>query len=152
MTGRFFCDIMVLVMNILKLIFSRQFFITLLLLGLLAVFAVPLTKNWRQKRAIDREVAELEQQVNDLEHKSSNLKQVLDFMQSDQFVEQEARTKLNYKKPGEEVAVIESRPGENTASPSSSNIFDLPPAPPTERTEARLTGNLGNWLNYFFKK
>ncbi len=139
-------------MNLLKLIFSRQFLVTLILLGLLAVFAVPLTKNWRQKRAIDREVAELEQQVNDLEHKNSSLKQVLDYMQSDQFVEAEARTKLNYKKPGEEVAVIQGRPEDENINSSTTDVFALPSAPPAEPTEARLTGNLGNWIKYFFKK
>ncbi len=133
-----------------KSIFSRQFFISLALLAVLAIFAVPLIKNWRQKQEIDKEVADLQQQVNDLGNKNSNLKQVLDYMQSDQFVEHEARTKLNYKKPGEEVAVVNGAP-DDTSSSSNSNIFDLPPAPPTQRTEPRLSGNLENWLHYFFK-
>ena len=139
-------------MSLIRTIFSRQFLVTLLLIGVLALFAVPLTKNWRQKRAIDKEVAELEQQVKDYEHKNSSLKQVLDYMQSDEFVEREARTKLNYKKPGEQVTVIQNLPGSENAQPSSVvSFFDIPPAPP-EPHDPRLLGNTERWLNYFFKK
>ncbi len=138
--------------SMLRTIFSKQFFITLLLVALVAVFAVPLTKNWRQKHEIDKEVADLEAQVNELEHKNSSLKQVLDYMKSDQFVEHEARTKLNYKKPGEDVVVIENKPGGDESTTTSSAIFSIPPAPPTVSTEPHLLGNIDKWLNYFFKK
>jgi cell division protein FtsB len=137
-------------MNILKGIFTRQFFITLLLLGLLALFALPLTKNWRQKRAIDKEIAELEQQVSSFENKNSSLRQVLDYMQSEQFVEEEARSKLNYKKPGEQVVVIEGLPSESGATASASALFDFPAPPPDKNAELRLSGNLKRWLEYFF--
>jgi cell division protein FtsB len=137
-------------MSVFRIIFSRQFLSTLVLIGLLFVFAVPLTKNWRQKQAIDHEIAEMEKQVAALEHKNSNLKQVLDYMQSDQFIEAEARTKLNYKKPGEQVTVIQNQPGQTPLGDASA-IFDLPPAPP-EKHDARLLGNLSRWLDYFFKK
>lgn len=85
-------------MSFFRAVFSRQFLLTLVLVGLVAVFAVPLTKNYRQKRVINREIKSLEAEVTQLEHKNSSLQQVLDYMQSDQFVEEEARTKLNYKK------------------------------------------------------
>ena len=139
-------------MSLIRGIFTKQFFITLVLLGLLVLFAVPLTKNWRQKRAINKEIAELEQQVNDFEHKNSSLKQVLDYMQSEQFVEREARTKLNYKKPGEQAVVIEDLPTEAGVTAEASPLFDFPDAPPTKNTELRLTGNVEKWLNYFFAK
>ncbi len=139
-------------MSFFRAIFSKQFLITLILIVLLVLFTLPLNKNWRQKRSIDKEIALLEQQVAEVENKNSNLRQVLDYMQSDQFVEKEARTKLNYKKPGEEVAVIENRDGQVSQPVTSvEGIFDLPPAPkPT--ASPRLLGNIEKWLNYFFKK
>lgn len=137
-------------MSLFSAIFSRQFLLTLFLIGLLALFVVPLTKNWRQKQAIDSEISELKKQVAQMENKNSSLQQILDYMQSDQFVEQEARSKLNYKKPGEEVTVIQSQPTE-APSADTSTIFDLPPAPEPVRAP-RLLGNVANWLNYFFKK
>ena len=136
-------------MSIWRTIFSRQFFLTLALIGLLVLFAIPLTRNWRQKHEIDREIAELEIQSKELEHKNSSLKQVLDYMQSDQFVEHEARTKLNYKKPGEQVVVIETPPGQDQPTTNTANLFDLPVAENVPQ-DARLLGNVGRWLNYFF--
>ncbi len=118
---------------------------------MVAVFAVPLTKNYRQKRVINREIKSLEAEVTQLEHKNSSLQQVLDYMQSDQFVEEEARTKLNYKKPGEQVVVIETKPGEKTSSTENSPLFDFPDEP-VERGEPRLLGNISRWLDYFFEK
>jgi len=138
-------------MSFFRTIFSRQFLLTLVLIFLLVLFAIPLTKNWRQKRSIDNEVKAMEQQVAELEHKTSSLKQVLDYMQSDQFVEKEARTKLNYKKPGEEVAVIESRDGAAAPTSPVESIFDLPEAPKPEGSP-KLLGNFSKWLDYFFAK
>jgi len=137
-------------MSLFRSIFTKQFFLTIILLGMLVLLSFPLTRNWRQRRAIDKEIKGLETQVNDLEHKNSNLKTVIDYMQSDQFVEEEARTKLNYKKPGESVAVVENRPGEIVV-PSASGIFDLPPEPPAQATPTSVA-HANKWLDYFFKK
>jgi cell division protein FtsB len=134
-----------------KNIFTKQFFLTIILLGLLVFFAMPLIKNWRQKNEIDNEISSLENQVADLEHKNSNIKQVLDYMQSEQFIEHEARTKLNYKKPGEEVAVIENRPGDDTPITSTDSIFNIPDAPKVDQTP-KLLGNISKWFDYFFAK
>lgn len=121
----------------------------MILLGLIVLISLPLTKNWRQKRSIDREIAELQTQVGELEHTNSNLKNVLEYMQSDQFVEEQARTKLNYRKPGEEVVVVESRPGSAPTPSNEPNIFAPPEAAPAS-PQPRLLANVGKWLNYFF--
>ncbi len=135
-------------MNFFKAIFTKQLLLTLLLLGVLTLLSFPLSRSWRQKRSIDQEIKGLQSQASKLEGKNSNLKNVLDYMQSDQFVEKEARTKLNYKKAGESVVVIEDRPGTSvTASPS---LFEVPPAPPTY-PEPKTVINFNKWLDYFFK-
>lgn len=126
---------------------SKQLYLTLVLAILLVLLAFPLTRNWRQKRAIDQEIKSLESQAATLEGKNSTLKNVLDYMQSSQFVEEEARTKLNYKKAGESVVVIEGEEGTVT-SPTSP--FALPAEPPTvTQSKARL--NVTTWLDYFFR-
>ncbi len=121
---------------------------TLVLLALIVLVSFPLTRNWRQKRAIDREIKGIEGQVAELEHTNSNLKTVIDYMQSNQFVEEEARTKLNYQKPGEKVVVVEDRPGQK-APTSTSPFFTLPPEPPTI-PPAPAVVNVHKWLDYFF--
>jgi cell division protein FtsB len=134
-------------MSFFKSLFSKQFLFTLVLLGLLVLISFPLSKNWRQKRSIDKEIQELELQAKELEGKNNNLKNVLDYMQSDQFVEKEARTKLNYKKPGESVVVIEGRPGETLVTETSP--FEVLPEPP-KTPELPATINFNKWLDYFF--
>ena len=134
-------------MSFLKSLFSKQFLLTLVLIGLLVLISFPLSKNWRQKRSIDQEIKSLELQAKELEGKNNNLKNVLDYMQSDQFVEKEARTKLNYKKAGESVVVIEGRPGESPVTETSP--FEIPPEPPKTK-ELPATVNFNKWLDYFF--
>ncbi len=134
-------------MSLLKSLFSKQFLLTLVLIGLLVLISFPLSKNWRQKRSIDQEIKSLELQAKELEGKNNNLKNVLDYMQSDQFVEKEARTKLNYKKAGESVVVIEGRPGETPVTETSP--FEIPPEPPKTK-ELPATVNFNKWLDYFF--
>lgn len=138
-------------MSLFRTLFSRQFLITLLLIFLLVLFGLPLIKNWRQSRSINKEIREMEQQVIELENKNSSLKQVLDYMQSEQFVEKEARTKLNYKKPGEEVVVIEGRDGTTASVSPLDSVFDLPEAPKPIGSP-KLLGNFSKWLDYFFAK
>lgn len=134
-------------MRFLRRLFNRQLFVTILLLGLLVLLSFPLTKNWRQKQSIDAEIRGLETQAAELEGKNSNLKQVLDYMKSEQFVEEEARTKLNYKKPGESVVVIEGRP--DATSKTNSIFFDVPPVP-SSATVSAASRNISHWLDYFF--
>lgn len=138
-------------MPMFRSLFNRQLVITLILVGLLVLLSFPLTRNWRQKQSVDQEIKGLEQQAAELEGKNSNLKQVLDYMQSSQFVEEEARTKLNYKKPGESVVVIEGRPQSTTetASSSLSTLVNLPPEPPKAQ-ESQASRNLNYWLDFFF--
>lgn len=125
---------------------SKQLYITLVLAILVVLLAFPLTRNWRQKRSIDQEIKNLEAQAATLEGKNSNLKNVLDYMQSSQFVEEEARTKLNYKKPGESVVVIE---GEEGTAVSTTSPFALP-AEPSRPTQSKARLNITTWLDYFF--
>jgi len=134
-------------MSFLKSLFSKQFLLTLVLIALLVLISFPLSKNWRQKRSIDQEIKGLELQAKELEGKNNNLKNVLDYMQSDQFVEKEARTKLNYKKSGESVVVIEGRPGETPMTTTSP--FEIPPEPP-KTPQLPATINFNKWLDYFF--
>lgn len=137
-------------MLFLRSLFTRQFLLTLLLVGLLVLLAFPLTRSLRQKRSVEREIQGLEEQASALEHKNSNLKSVIEYMQSDQFVEKEARTKLNYQKPGETVVVVEGRPGEAPVTPPASPFFDVPPEP-THAAVPQAEVNARKWADYFFK-
>jgi len=83
---------------------------TLALLGLIIIvlISIPLAKKVSQRYKIDQEIKELEDEIAELENKNVNLKEFINYLESDQFVEEQARLQFGLKKEGEEVAVIKS--------------------------------------------
>ena|SRR3989344_1569967 len=80
----------------------------------------------REEDRIKSKTAELREQREEFEDKKA-------FLQSQAFLEREARLKLNYKKPGEEVVFVY-----HTAEDSESEVTPL----------AKSASNLSLWLNY----
>jgi len=130
-----------------KNFFSRVLFspITFSLIGLiiLVLISIPLVKKINQKYRIDQEIKDLEREIVELENNNTNLKEVVDYLESDQFVEEQARLQFGLKKEGEEAVVIKIEEAEQQQT--------------NERT-GNLTGgkiifnnNLGKWFSYFFK-
>lgn len=57
---------------------------------------------------IRNRISELEQQVHQLDEKELELMEVLDYVSSDAFVEEKARTELGLKKPGEQMVIVKN--------------------------------------------
>lgn len=57
---------------------------------------------------IKARIGELEKQVMQLDEKELELMEVLDYVASDAFVEEKARTELGLKKPGEQMIVVKN--------------------------------------------
>ena len=86
-------------------------------LALLLTWHVFNTKNgvtvWYQKRAEDRQ---LQREINDLEQENARLRQQIERLKSDpNAIEQAARERLHYAKPGE---VIYALPAETKTPPA----------------------------------
>ena len=67
---------------------------------------VSLFKMWPKKISINNEVKSLEQRIAETEKSNSEIAKLLDYFKSDNYLEREARERLNYKKPGEEVVFV----------------------------------------------
>ncbi|TSC81411.1 MAG: Uncharacterized protein G01um101420_973 [Parcubacteria group bacterium Gr01-1014_20] len=67
---------------------------------------------------VNKEVWELEAKADNLEHSNSMLEKFLSYMTNPSFLERQARLKLNYKAPGEEVVFVYT---DNSANISSSS-------------------------------
>lgn len=118
-----------------RLVTSQRF---LAIVGLAFLFIVifPLAKTYSQRRLVEKEIADVQKQIDDFESQNRNLKDMIAYLQSDQSLEEQARLNLNLKKPGEQVLVIEEKKplvsgddGSATTAPSS---------------------NLAKWWHYFF--
>lgn len=101
-------------------IFIRIFFnpkvFALGLLALLVAISIPISKNISKRYTIDQEIKDLEKEIEELEAGNRNLKKMIDYLESDQFAEEQARLKLGLKKPGEEVVVIDEEEHNGPAS------------------------------------
>ena len=110
--------------NVFEKIFFNQKFIALI--GLLAIVLIsfPLVKNALKQYRVNKEISGLKKEFNDLQNKVVDLKNFVSYLQSDQFVEEQARLNLNLKKAGEELTVIKSVINSGQASSSGNSIFN----------------------------
>lgn len=121
-----------------KKFFYSPKFIALLGLIILILIGFPLAKNISKRYAVDQEIKELELEIKSLESQNKDMKNFIGYLESDQFLEEQARLKFGLKKPGEEVVVIK----EDLIS--SLNQTD------ESATEADIS-NQKRWFTYFFK-
>lgn len=66
-----------------------------------------LTRDVARKTRIRHEISALEQDIGKLERRNEELAGLIDYFQSDEFEEREARSKLNVQLPGERVYEVE---------------------------------------------
>lgn len=122
--------------RIIKILYNPKF---LFIIGLLIILliSIPLYKNISKKYIVDNEIKELENEIRELESKNKDFKNLISYLESDQFVEEQARLKLGLKKPGESVVVMKT-----DDSISSTTIQD-------NLANADI-GNPQRWWDYFF--
>lgn len=74
-----------------------------------------------QKNIVNKELETLETKISNLEESNSLLEKTISFLSHSSFLEIEARSKLNYKAPGEEVVFV--YPDDSAVQVSSSGDF-----------------------------
>ncbi len=136
--------------NLLTQFLLNQKTLALVGLAVIVLISFPLAKNISQRYKISQEIKELEAEINNLENQNTNLKEFMDYLESDQFVEERARLNLGLKKEGEEVAVISNESSEtqnnaNKEEDAAAGIFGIEKEEP-----AKPVGNPRKWWRYFF--
>ena len=127
---------------------------TFALIGLIIIvlISIPLAKRVSQKYKIDREIKDLEAEIADLENKNIDLKELINYLESDQFVEEQARLQFGFKKEGEEVVVIKSEEvGQNQEriEVGGSAVFGIVGS--DKNQSAQSISNPERWRGYFFE-
>ncbi len=85
-----------------------------------------------------------------MENKNIDLNKFVSYLESDQFLEEQARLKLNLKGQGENVAVIKNASTDNQPSlEATSTIFDLTGL--NKAQPQKTVTNAQRWWKYFFK-
>lgn len=137
--------------SFLSSIFSNQKFLTLVGFFIIVLISIPLAKNISQRYKINKEIRELQEEIANLENKNIDLKELVAYLESDQFVEEQARLNLGLKKPGEDVAVIKNNTEQEKIQKeiASSTIFNIQGLKKIE--PEKPTNNFTRWIKYFFK-
>src|SRR3990167_2096083 len=109
-------------------------FATLVLFIGLAFIIIATARILVQKRTIDREGARIEAQMARMSNENEELSSLIQYLNTPEYKEKEAREKLNLAKEGEHVVVL----------PSSDEEVSGTTIVPSKSSNAKL------WFNYFF--
>jgi cell division protein FtsB len=120
-----------------KLLYSKFFIAFLVIIFVLALIALG-RESYRYFR-VSQNIKNLEERIENLETKSEELSKMEGYFQSEEFLEKEARLKLNLTKPGEKLIIIKTPE-------------DLEEGQEQEGVVAKEIFNIQKWWNYFFSK
>jgi len=115
---------------------SQRFLIIVFLLIAIAI-CFPLVRSISKKRIVEKEIAGMRAENEAYANRSKELRAVIDYLQSDASLEEQARLNLGLKKANEAVVVVNRQ----TSKATSTSISEA---------EDRAT-NWRRWINYFFK-
>lgn len=124
-----------------KILFSPAL-LSVLGLAVIIIISIPLARNISKQYKINKEVEELENEISELENQNNKLGGLIEYLESDQFIDEKARLNLNYKKEGEEVVIIKEK--EIVIDDSAINLLDA------DKNNNKNASNPKKWWNYFF--
>lgn len=132
--------------SILKRKFWRSKILAFALLMIIALIGYPFAKKINQQRLLNKEIKELEAEAQRVANKNKELTGLIDYLQSDNFLETEARLNLDLKKPGEKVAVIKG--AQEQPVDLKTSAFNIPGL---DKETPVIVSNPQKWWVYFFK-
>ena len=90
-----------------------------------------------QKLVVEKEINDLQKEIEEYQRSDQNLSQLIEYLNTDQSLIEQAKTNWNLKEPGEQVVVIRGREASQ-------------PAPASLEGTEELISNLNKWWRYFF--
>ena len=137
--------------NLFKRIIFHKATASLIGLAIIIFISVPLAKNVSKHYNINKEVVKLEEEIDRLKDKNGELDKMIDYLKSDQFIDEQAKLNLNYKKAGEKLVVIKDKEAEaakiNTEAKNIYNIQGL-----NKQIKEKEITNPKRWQYYFFNR
>ncbi|MEI6379248.1 MAG: septum formation initiator family protein [Candidatus Falkowbacteria bacterium] len=121
----------------------KKLWLTIILTAGLLFFAPSVYKMNNQQSKVDQEIASLKTEIAKAENKNPELKKMIAYLESESFLEEQARLNFNLKKPGEKAVVVQSVDGEMSLFQQGTS---------TEAAVQRASrSNYQKWLDYFFR-
>ena len=119
---------------------SKSFLIfgTLFLVVILYGLGKSIVTNYQ----VNKEIARLQNEINKLDDQNIEMTQLLEYIQTDDFVAREARMKLGLKKQGEHLVIVQETEGDLEASRVlTENITN-------DRETINEESNIKKWINF----
>lgn len=137
--------------NFFKRFYSHKIFISIVGLAIIIFISIPMAKNVSKRYTINQEISKLQNEINDIEKKNNELSKLTEYLESDQFITEQARLNLNYKKQGEEMIVIKDKDALNTKieDDNKNTVFEMKGI---NNDQKKPASNPFLWWNYFFNK
>jgi len=133
--------------NIFKRTMLSSKLFTIVMIVIIVLIAQPLIKKINQRRELNKEISEMQEEVKRVENKNEDLKGLIDYLESDSFVEKEARLNLDLRRPGEKVAVVKDI-NNTTVDKKIKSVFNIPGL--NKQQEYLPQNNWQKWYDYFF--
>lgn len=125
-----------------KFTFPKRLGLTFILVAILIFFAPSVIRMNTQQSKVDKEINSLKAEIAAAEGKNSNLKKMIDYLESDAFLDEQARLNFNLKKNGEKIAVVKTE-GELSLFEQASSSESM--------ANDQKRDNFQRWIDYFFK-
>ncbi len=129
-------------MRLKKLLTSKP--ILILEIAILIYFAFNVGQEMLKRRGIEAQITRLESEIGKLANDKNDINSLLSYVQTDAFVEQEAREKLNLAKDGESLVLLP-----NADNPDA--LVNNPESDSEPDGGGRAKSNLTKWWQYFFE-
>jgi len=136
-----------------KAIFSKQIFFAIFGLIIIASISWPLYLNMKKRYSIKSEIDQLKNDITIFENKNSQLDKLIKYLESDQYIEEQAKKNLNLKKEGENVIVIKNEKTANVVSEIKKNkpTQDVYSIGGIKNEIIQKNTNPSKWIGYFLR-
>jgi cell division protein FtsB len=134
-------------------LFLKQSVKALIGLALLVLILWPLYGSIRKKYLINSEIEKLKKEINIYQTKNNHLDNLIKYLESDQYIEEQGRKNLGLAKEGEKIIVLKKSesneaPKEELNGYEPSLIYDIGG---TKNEENKKITNPIKWISYFLK-
>jgi cell division protein FtsB len=103
-------------------------------------------KESKRSQQIENEIESLRQEAEKIRQGNNSLQDKIAYFETQDFQEREAKEKLNFQKPNENVAIVKPVPKDENQDSEKKEVEDKVP----EETEK--ISNYQKWWNKFFKQ
>jgi len=120
-----------------RLLYSKSFVILLIIIFIISI--ILFFKETYKSFTISQDIRSLENRIKEIEKSNEKFSQMEQYLQSEDFLQREARLKLNLTKPGEKLIIVKT-PEKTLDDNEKQELVE------------KQKNNIQLWWEYFFEK